>query len=150
MGNRLSGYEPTGGGEAIGLAQLCEEAMRFPATDPHWPDQLISHKLRSWILQWQAEASRRCTVAGGKYPHLCRFANHLHEAIGDSLRIIAVDRDINASIRSLKTRSHKHRGRWFAATDTDCERVQTSLIEHRDRFIELHPNVPVFASISWT
>lgn len=32
MGNELGGYEATGGGEAIGLAQLCEKAMRFPKT----------------------------------------------------------------------------------------------------------------------
>ena len=35
MGNQLGGYEATGGGEAIGLAQLCEKAMRFPAVDPN-------------------------------------------------------------------------------------------------------------------
>jgi hypothetical protein len=34
MGNELGGYEATGGGEAIGLANLCENAMRFPAIEP--------------------------------------------------------------------------------------------------------------------
>ncbi len=44
MGNELGGYEATGGGEAIGLANLCEKAMRFPAIDPKIPDgQLASN-----------------------------------------------------------------------------------------------------------
>ena len=144
MGNQLSGYEATGGGEAVGLAQLCEKAMRFPAIDPIWSDDVLSQKLKSWIVQRKAEANRDHTVAGGKYPHLCRFANHLHTALGDSLRIIAVDRDIEASIRSLKSRSENHRGQWFAANDEDCERLQCSLLEHRDQFIAEHPDVPVF------
>ena len=83
-------------------------------------------------------------MAGGKYPHLCRFAGHLHEALGDSLRIISVHRDIEASIRSLQDRSNKHRGQWFAADDDACDMLQRSLADHRDRFIEEHPDVPVF------
>ncbi len=34
MGNQLGGYESTGGGEAIGLAKLCERAMPFPKVEP--------------------------------------------------------------------------------------------------------------------
>tara|TARA_R110002072_G_scaffold302894_1_gene489523 strand:- start:2774 stop:3064 length:291 start_codon:yes stop_codon:yes gene_type:complete len=82
MGNRLTGYESTGGGEAIGLARLCEKSMRFPATDPDWPDELLSRKLKFWISRRKPEAELRRTVAGGKYPHLCRFAEHLYEALG--------------------------------------------------------------------
>jgi hypothetical protein len=144
LGNQLSGYEATGGGEAVGLAQLCESAMRFPAIAPVWPDHQLVQKLKSWIVQRKAEANRDKTFAAGKYPHLCRFVSHLHEALGDSLRIISVNRDIEASIRSLKSRSEKHRGQWFAATDEDCERLQRSLLEHRDAFIASHPEVPVF------
>ena len=144
MGNQLSGYEATGGGEAVGLAQMCENAMRFPAVDPAWTDEKLSQKLKSWIGQRKAEANRDKTVAGAKYPHLCRFAEHLHSALGDSLRIITVDRDIEASIRSLQSRSEKHRGQWFAANDEECEQLQRSLLEHRDNFIAAHPKVPVF------
>jgi hypothetical protein len=80
MGNELGGYEATGGGEAIGLANLCEKAMRFPAIDPKIPDGQLAKQLKAWIVTRKAEAIRDRTVAGGKYPHLCRFANHLYEA----------------------------------------------------------------------
>ncbi len=73
MGNELGGYEATGGGEAIGLAQLCEKAMRFPATDPKTADGQLSKQLKAWIVARKAEAIRDRTVAGGKYPHLCRL-----------------------------------------------------------------------------
>lgn len=143
MGNQLSGYEATGGGEAIGLAQLCEKAMKFPAIDPEWDDAKLTRKLKTWIVQRKGEAARDRTVAGGKYPHLCRFAEHLHDAIGDSLRIISVDRDIEASIRSLQSRSAKHPEAWFAAADATCETLQRSLHEHREQFIANHPDVYV-------
>ncbi|MFG0263147.1 MAG: glycosyltransferase family 25 protein [Novipirellula sp. JB048] len=144
MGNQLGGYETTGGGEAVGLAKLCEKAMPFPAVDPAISDERLTQQLKSWIVPRKAEASRDKTVAGGKYPHLCRFAEHLHAALGGSLRIIAVNRDIEASIRSLQDRSGKHAGQWFAADDEACERLQRNLLEHRDQFIKAHPEVPVF------
>ncbi len=143
MGNELGGYEATGGGEAIGLAKLCEKAMRFPNTDPTIPDQQLTRQLKNWIVARKAEANRDSTVAGAKYPHLCRFVEHLHAGLGNSLRIIAVDRPIEASIRSLKNRSGKHRGQWFAADDKQCEQLQHSLLDHRERFIASHPEVPV-------
>ena len=67
----------------------------------------------------------------------------MYAGLGDSLRIIAVDRPIEASIRSLQDRSNKHRGHWFAADDAACERLQRSLLEHRERFIKSNPKVPV-------
>ncbi len=148
MGNELGGYEATGGGEAIGLAQLCEKAMRFPATDPKTADGQLSKQLKAWIVARKAEAIRDRTVAGGKYPHLCRFANHLYDALGNSLRIIAVDRPIEASIRSLQDRSSRHPGQWFAAGDEACERLQRSLLEHREKFIQEIPKSPSIGSTS--
>lgn len=144
MGNQLGGYETTGGGEAVGLAQLCEKAMRFPAVDPTMSDAQLTQQLKSWIVTRKAEANRDKTVAGGKYPHLCRFVEHLHAGLGNSLRIVSVEREIEASIRSLQSRSEKHRGQWFAATDVECETLQRSLLQHRDDFIKSHPEVPVF------
>jgi len=82
-------------------------------------------------------------VAGGKYPHLCRFIEPLYQAMGESLRIISVDRPIEASIKSLHDRSNKHRGQWFAADDAPCAKLQRSLLDHRERFIASHPEVPV-------
>ncbi|MGB7344240.1 MAG: glycosyltransferase family 25 protein [Pirellulaceae bacterium] len=144
MGNQLGGYEATGGGEALGLSQLCEKVMRFPATDPNVSDDQLTQMLKSWIVSRKSEANRDKTVAGAKYPHLCRFVNHLHAGLGDSLRIISVERDIEASIRSLQNRSEKHRGQWFAANDEECEVLQRSLRDHRDNFIAEHPDIPVF------
>ncbi len=65
MGNELGGYEATGGGEAIGLANLCEKAMRFPAIDPKIPDGQLAKQLKAWIVTRKAEAIRDRTVAGG-------------------------------------------------------------------------------------
>jgi len=143
MGNELGGYEATGGGEAVGLAKLCEKAMPFPSVDPVFADEKLDRQLKTWIVPRKAEANRDRTVAGGKYPHLCRFTEHLYQALGDSLRIIAVDRPIEASIKSLRNRSSKHRGQWFAADDAHCEKLQRSLLDHRERFIASHPEVPV-------
>ena len=143
MGNELGGYETTGGGEAVGLMQLCEKAMRFPKTDPTIRDEELINQLKNWIVPRKAEANRDKTIAGGKYPHLCRFAEHLYQAIGTSLRIIAVDRPIDASIKSLQDRSSKHPGKWFAADDEPCEQLQRSLLEHREAFLLAHPEVPV-------
>ena len=50
---------------------------------------------------------------------------------------------MEASTNSLKSRSDKHRGQWFAATDEQCEQLQR-MLQHRDRFIADHPHVPVF------
>ena len=144
MGNQLGGFEATGGGEATGLAHLCEKAMRFPAIDPTVTDAQLVKQLKSWIVTRKAEAIRDRTVAGGKYPHLCRFVNHLYEGLGTSLRIIAVDRPIEASIRSLRDRSIRHPGQWFAADDEACEKLQRSLLEHREIFIQAHLEVPVY------
>jgi hypothetical protein len=143
MGNELSGFEATGGGEAVGLAKLCEKAMRFPKIDPTVSDEQLTNQLKSWLISRKSEAIRDRTVAGGKYPHLCRFINHLHDAIGNSMRIVAVDRPIEASIRSLRDRSQKFPGEWFSCSDEEAEFLQRSLLTHREAFIESHPNIPV-------
>ena len=117
--------------------------MRFPKTEPTIRDEELVNQLKNWIVPRKAEANRDKTIAGGKYPHLCRFAEHLYQAIGTSLRIIAVDRPIEASIKSLQDRSSKHAGKWFAADDESCEQLQRSLLEHREAFLLAHPEVPV-------
>jgi hypothetical protein len=117
--------------------------MKFPEADPSISDSNLARKIKTWIVGRKIEANRDRTVAGGKYPHLCRMVESMYQAMGDSLRIIAVDRPIEASIKSLQDRSKKHRGQWFSADDAQCEKLQRSLLEHRDRFIESHPEVPV-------
>ncbi|KAA5541548.1 glycosyl transferase family 25 [Roseiconus nitratireducens] len=152
MGNQLGGFEATGGGEAVGLMELCEAVMKFPAADPTISDSDLTYRLKKFFVGKKSEAVRDETVAGGKYPHLCRFADHIHKAIGNSMRIIAVDRPIEASIRSLQSRSRKHRGNWYAATPQQCEQLQRSLLKHREDFIAAHPDIPVhridFASLT--
>lgn len=143
MGNELVGHEETGGGEAIGLAECCEQAMPFPAIDPIIGDEELTQQLRTWINDRREEAGKRDTVAGGKYPHLCRFAKHLLEAVGKNLRIISVQRDIDASIRSLQARSRKFPDMWFSASNEQCEQLQHHLLQHRRQFLLDHPQVPV-------
>jgi hypothetical protein len=46
IGNQLGGYKATGGGEAMGLARLCEKAMRFPALDPTIGDAQLVKQLK--------------------------------------------------------------------------------------------------------
>lgn len=77
------------------------------------------------------------------HEHQAESESHLYEALGNSLRIIAVDRPIEASIRSLQDRSSRHSGQWFAAGDDACDKLQRSLLEHRETFIQDHPDVPV-------
>jgi GR25 family glycosyltransferase involved in LPS biosynthesis len=143
MGNELGGYEETGGGEAEGLAEICEQAMKFPKTDPTMPDAKLARKLGAWIGQRKSEASRDQTVAGGKYPHMCRFGEHLMSAIGDSLRVIAVDRTIEDAIDSLNRRSTKNPGAWHSGTPEQNETLQRSLLTSREEFLSRNPDVPV-------
>lgn len=48
------------------------------------------------------------------------------------------------AIRSLQDRSRRHPGQWFAAGDDSCEKLQRSLLEHRESFIQEHPEIPVY------
>ena len=82
MGNQLSGYEATGGGEAVGLMNLCEKAMKFPSTELSLNDHDLTQMLKKFVVGMKGKASLDETVAGGKYPHLCRFAEHLYSAVG--------------------------------------------------------------------
>jgi len=66
-GRLVFGYESTGGGEAVGLAQICERAARFPKTPTKLP-MSIRPQLRKWIRARQREATQRNTIAGGKVP----------------------------------------------------------------------------------
>ena len=143
LGDHLTGYEPTGGGEDVELIRICERAMPFPQLSPLLDDKSLENMLATWAGQLQGQAKLKGTVAGGKYPHLCRFVTHLHGGLNESLRIVLVQRDIEASIRSLQARSKKHNGKWFAATAQHCEDLQRSLIAHRDDFVNAHPEIPV-------
>ncbi len=43
----------------------------------------------------------------------------------------------------FKIEASRHPGQWFAAGDDACDKLQRSLLEHRETFIQEHPEVPV-------
>jgi hypothetical protein len=134
MGDKLGGYEALngGGGEAVGLARLCERAARFPTVGVADQGE-FGQRLSRWI------ASRGGSgLVGGKYPHLCAAGDHLVSICGDGLKVIHCDRPLADSIDSLKRRSAKSRG-WLAATDEQCEAVQRWLWEEKEKFLASLP-----------
>jgi hypothetical protein len=130
MGDTLRGYEASGGGEAVGLANTCEWAARFPATTIVRPRQAVQSRLSSWIER----RLRDRDIAGGKYPHLCALGKELMAVCGDRLRVVVCDRPLEDSIDSLKRRSRKCRG-WLAVSDEQAEAVQRWLWEERNKFL---------------
>lgn len=139
MGNRLGGFENrgTGGFEAHGLATICEDAYPFPATEAAVPASQTKAALRSWIDARKREAGWRGTVAGGKYPHLCFLIEMLLELEPES-RFIHIERPIEESIASLTSRSARaHKS--IQATPSECERLQRSLWQAKERML---PQIP--------
>jgi hypothetical protein len=133
MGDKLGGYEGKhgGGGEAVGLASICEWASPFPKAEIIRPRRDVSRRLGNWIHK----RTKTHRLAGAKYPHLCAMGDELVQACGESLRVIVCDRPIEESIDSLQRRSRKSKG-WLAASDEDCEKVQRWLFEEREAFLE--------------
>jgi len=143
MGNRLNGYENrnghgTGGFEAHGLAQICEQAYPFPSVERAVPIKVTRERLRGWIDARQREAAHCGTIMGGKYPHLCFMINLLLELEPES-RFIHIDRPIEESIRSLVDRSAKARG-WLRATPEQCEQLQRALWQSQVAGLEMVPH----------
>lgn len=132
MGDKLSGYESGhgGGGEAVGLAKICERAARFPATEIKDPGR-IQKRLREWVAgRWR----RGPHMVGGKYPHLCAMIPMLRAATNGRLRVIHCDRPLEDSIESLKRRSRKCTG-WLAVSDEKCEAVQQWLWDEKSKHL---------------
>lgn len=137
MGDKLGGYESGngGGGEAAGLARLCEQAARFPKVGIEKPGQ-CAMRLRQWIA---SRHRRNHGTVGGKYPHLCAMGRTLKKICGRSLRVVHCDRPLADSIDSLKRRSRKCKG-WLAASDEQCEQVQQWLWDQKLPFISSMPS----------
>lgn len=109
MGNELVGFygrnpDKNCGFEASGLVDLCEKAVPFPATKYNKGRRWIWRHLRDWIQTRRREASQQGTIAGGKYPMLCRMGDQLKTICGDQLRVVAVDRPLQKSIKSIQRR----------------------------------------------
>tara|TARA_R110000803_G_scaffold3285_4_gene11197 strand:- start:3696 stop:5162 length:1467 start_codon:yes stop_codon:yes gene_type:complete len=106
MGDEFCGYygaDPTKncGFEAVSLAKLCEESIKFPATTTHLKKGQIWSKLKQWMYTARKNAIRKDTIAGGKYPFFCQMGNQLINLAGDDLRVIHIDRPIEQSVKSL-------------------------------------------------
>jgi len=109
LGNKLVGYygnDPEGacGFEAIGLMNICEEAIPFPATQRKIKRGQLWAKLRTFINEKKREAFFKGTIAALKYPQLCQMGPQLRNLCGKTLRVVHIDRPIEDSIRSMKKR----------------------------------------------
>ena len=145
MGDRLGGYEGRngGGGEAVGLAAICEGAARFPATEITMEPLELARQLSGWVRK----RMNGRPISGGKYPHLCAMGPQLREAAGDALRVVVCDRPLEESIESLQRRSRKSKG-WLAVTDHQAEAVQRWLWEERENFLAAMPKESIFR-VNW-
>lgn len=109
LGNTLSGYygsDPTKecGFEAVGLRDVCEACSPFPSTEYALKRSDMWTKLREWIHQRKREAFRKKTIAGGKYPQLCRLGSQLLNIGNEGLKVIVSERPIEDSLASLVKR----------------------------------------------
>jgi Glycosyltransferase involved in LPS biosynthesis len=110
LGNVLTGYygnDPRSrkcGFEAVGLRDLCEKAIPFPACRLAVPNEKADASLRHWINEKRREAAMRKTIAAGKYPQLCRLGPQLLEICGKQLKVIVSERPLAQSIESLQRR----------------------------------------------
>ena len=143
MGERLTGYEPTGGFEAAELMAICESAYPFPSTKPARPQAEIAADLRRYVAKvCAAAAARGNRLAGGKYPHLCAMGDALRHACGGQLRVVHIDRPLVESIASLKGRSRKETG-FLAAGDAEVEHLQRWLWQEKLELLRQVPHLDV-------
>lgn len=142
MGDRLGGYESSGGFEAVGLSRLCEQAFPFPSTTLTMPSGLLRHQLSRHVRHVQKSARDRGKIAGGKYPHLCAMGEDLKAVCGDGLRCIHINRPIEESIASLVTRSRTMTGR-LAASDQQVREVQQWLWKEKQEFLKHNTHLQV-------
>lgn len=131
LGNKLGGYESTGGFEAVGLAQICEDTMPFPGVEYKRTTCKLKSRLSNWINQRAKEAAARGTIAGGKYPHLCEFAKYVDNIAQDQLRVIAIDRPIEESVASLIAREPNK-------DPLKLETLQRFLHDAKERFLKTY------------
>lgn len=135
MGERLTGYEPTGGFEAAELMAICESAYPFPSTEPALSQAEIVVELTRYVAKvCTTAADRGSQLAGGKYPHLCAMGAALRYACRGQLRLVHIDRPLEESIASLKERSRKSTG-WLAAGDAEVEHVQRWLWREKQELL---------------
>lgn len=116
------GHDTTGG-ECKLLANVCENAMRFPSWLLQQPENKIRKNLLDWIEQTRKEAKAKQTIAGAKYPHLARLLHCLKEQDWPlESKLIHINRPIEESVDSLMRRSVRLKGKWPSCTEQQaCE-----------------------------
>lgn len=142
MGDRLGGFEKTGGFEAVGLSRLCEKAYPFPDTELKIEPGWLRYQLSGHIRHVQRSAKAKGLIAGGKYPHLCAMGEDLQAVCGQGLKVIHIDRPLDESIASLITRSKKSTG-WLRANPKQAETVQRWLWESKGQFLKKCPHLHI-------
>jgi hypothetical protein len=137
MGNRLVGYEGRhgGGGEAHGLAQICEQAMPFPQREIKGWQGKLQARLLGWIRDRQNEANDQGTLAGGKYPHLAAMGELLETTLQGRMKVIHASRPLSESIESLVKREPNIKREKIA-------KLQEFLWESKNAFLS-QTNAPV-------
>lgn len=135
MGNKLGGYEKSGGGEAAGLAAICEAAAKFPSRAIKTAPLLLDERLRKWIGDRRREAAAKGTMAGGKYPHLCAMLPELTAICGSNLKVIHCDRPLEDSVASLCRRSAEAGKGWLHVSDADSRAVQQWLQAEKTKWL---------------
>ena len=137
LGNKLVGYygsnpETSCGFEAIGLMNICEQIAKLSDTERRLSANSIESKLRWFINQKRKEASKKGTIAGGKYPQLCVCGPELLRICGDRLRVIVADRPLEDSILSIQKRTGRE-------GDKALEDHQRWLYHSRETFLASLP-----------
>jgi hypothetical protein len=136
MGDRLVGHEKSGGFEAAGLAYLCERAFPFPTTELKIPEDELKSRLEQHVRHVRNSAFERGKpFAGGKYPHLCVMGPLLREICGMELRVIHINRPLQASIKSLQARSATCTG-WLHTTPSAAAKAQRWLWTRKTQFLK--------------
>ncbi len=134
MGNKFCGYygaDPRSdncGFEAIGLRNICESALPFPANEFAIERGRIYQRLSRFLNEKRREAVQQNTIAGGKYPQLCALGPQLKDICKEHLRILVSDRPLQESIESLKRRKPN-------LPEQDIEDHQQWLFERREALL---------------
>lgn len=142
MGDKLGGYETKngGGGEAVGLSQLCEGQARFPATQLRNKER-CKNRLGEWIRgRWRRHGEH---PVGGKYPHLCVMGPMLEKICGKRLRIVHCNRPFEDSVDSLQRRAAASKG-WLNQPPEKCRAVQKWLWDAKEKFLQGFDETRVF------
>jgi len=113
MGNEFCGFygkDPASkncGFEAVGLRDIAEKALPFPATEYAMKRNQIWRSVRGFVNQKRREAASIDTVAGAKYPQASALGRQFHNICGEQLRILVSERPFEESVASMVKRMPK-------------------------------------------